>query len=119
MIKIPGIFSGCGVCGVRLRGCRVMSRVICCGGVVAARDGSVPLAFTCRFAEKSGKFRGNGQPKTWKFPGIFGILGRRVSPKIPGIFGVLVIVAFRNFPEISTKRRNDERRGEMMNEEEK
>ena len=78
-----------------------------------------PLAFTCRFAEKTGKFRGNGQPKTWNFPGIFGILGRRVSPKIPGFFGVLVIVAFRNFPEISTKRRNDERRGEIMNEEEK
>ena len=63
-----------------------------------------PLAFTCRFAEKTGKFRGNRQPKTWNFPGFF---------------GVLVIVAFRNFPEISTKRRNDERRGEIMNEEEK
>ena len=83
------------------------------------RGGRFHLRSRAVLQKKNGKFRGNGQPKTWNFPGIFGILGRRVSPKIPGLFGVLVIVAFRNFPEISTKRRNDERRGEILNEEEK
>ena len=41
------------------------------------------------------------------------------SPKIPRFFGVLVIMAFRNFPEILTKRRNDERSGKVPYEEKK
>ena len=83
------------------------------------RGGRLHLRSRAVLQKKPGNFGEMVSPKPGIFREFFGILGRRVSPKIPGSFGVLVIVAFRNFPEISTKRRNDERRGEMLKEEEK
>ena len=75
-----------------------MSRVICCGGVVAARDGSVPLAFTCRFAEKNREISGKWSAQNLEISGNFWDFGSARFLKNSGNFWGFGHCGFSKFP---------------------
>ena len=83
------------------------------------RGGRFHLRSRAVLQKKAGNFGEMVTPKPRIFREFLGFWVGAFPQKFRVFFGVLVIVAFRNFPEISTKRRNDDRRGEMLKEEEK